>query len=74
VRVELPVRLQIDVGLHGASRDYETNLRANPNDARLEGADAQPSSSLISLTSRSSEIAERIRIAPGSSGNTKDDE
>jgi hypothetical protein len=34
----------------------------------------QRSSLLLSLTSRSSEIAERIRIALGSSGNAKDDE
>ena len=40
MRIELPVRLQIDVGLHRADRDNEADLRSNPDDTRLEGADA----------------------------------
>ena len=30
MRIELPVRLQIDVGLHRADRDNEADLRADP--------------------------------------------
>ena len=40
MRIELPIRLQIYVGLHRSSWNDETYLRANSDDARLESADA----------------------------------
>jgi hypothetical protein len=42
MRIEIPVRLQIYISLHRSDWNDETDLRAHPDDTRLECADAVP--------------------------------